>query len=161
MGVGKSSVGRMVASMLQMPLVDTDELIEQTAGISISQIFAIEGEQGFRLREKHVVENLRNLNRHIISTGGGLAVQPGNLEELKAHALVICLWASPDVIWERVGHQSHRPLLRGADPHETLRNLLFEREPFYRQADVMVNTERRSVHEVAQHVVHHARLAGL
>ena len=61
---------------------------------------------------------------------------------------------SPEAIWERVRHQSHRPLLQGPDPLARIRELLNAREPFYRQADVLVNTEMRSVKEVAHHVLH-------
>ena len=88
-----------------------------------------------------------------------LAAQPDNLASLKEHSLVVCLWASPDVIWERVRHQTHRPLLNDPDPLGQIRALLAAREPFYRQADVLVNTEMRSVKEVAHHVLHHFHAA--
>jgi shikimate kinase len=73
--------------------------------------------------------------------------------------LVICLWAAPEAIWERVRGQSHRPLLREADPLGKIRELLGVREPYYKQADVLVNTEYRSTKEVAQHVLHQFHLA--
>jgi shikimate kinase len=95
----------------------------------------------------------------VISTGGGLPVNPANMASLKSHALVICLWASPEVIWEHVRGQNHRPLLTESDPLEKVRSLLAAREPFYRQADVLVNTEMRSLREVAQQVIHQFRLA--
>jgi shikimate kinase len=82
-----------------------------------------------------------------------------NLAGLKTHALVVCLWASPETIWERVRNQSHRPLLHDADPQKKIRELLAAREPFYRQADVLLNTELRSVREVTQQIVHQFRLA--
>lgn len=161
MGVGKSSVGRVIASNLHMQVLDTDDLIESRAGMSITTIFASEGEKGFRERECEVVRTLEDMERCVISTGGGLAANPENVKSLKRHSLVVCLWASPESIWERVRHQGHRPLLQTKDPQERIRELLTLREPFYRQADVMVNTERRNLHEVAQHVLHHARLAGV
>jgi shikimate kinase len=83
---------------------------------------------------------------------------PENLTRLRTHALIVCLWASPEKIWERVRNQSHRPLLRGPDPQAKIRELLATREPFYRQADVLLNTELRSIREVAQQVVHQFRL---
>src|SRR5262249_10913977 len=94
----------------------------------------------------------------VIATGGGLAINPSNLASLKTHALVVCLWASPQTIWERVRRQSHRPLLQGPDPLSTLKRLLKEREPFYRQADVLVNTELRSIRDIASYVSHQFRL---
>jgi shikimate kinase len=154
MGTGKSSVGRMVASSLHFQFIDTDELIEERAGRKISDIFEQAGEAAFRQIEKQVVAELARARRTVISSGGGLAAQADNLVSLKQHSLVVCLWASPEAIWERVRHQSHRPLLQAADPLARIRELLSAREPFYRQADVLVNTEMRSVKEVAHHVLH-------
>jgi len=159
MGTGKSSVGRLVASHLHFDFIDTDELIESRAGRSISDIFAQAGEDAFRQIEKQVVAELASARRMVISSGGGLAAQPDNLTSLKGHSLVVCLWASPDVIWERVRHQTNRPLLNDPDPPGRIRALLAAREPFYRQADVLVNTEMRSVKEVAHHVLHHFHAA--
>ncbi len=159
MGTGKSSVGQLVAAQLHFRFVDTDELIEARAGKTISAIFAEDGEPEFREYERAVVEELKNFHRTVIATGGGLVIQEANLASLKTHALVICLWASPEIIWERVSHQSHRPLLQTPDPLAKIRQLLSEREPFYRNADVLVSTEFRSVKEVVQHVIHQFRLA--
>lgn len=154
MGTGKSSVGRLVAAQLHFSFVDTDELIESRVGRSIGEIFAHAGETGFRELEKQVVAELARARRTVISSGGGLAAQTDNLASLKQHSLVVCLWASPEAVWERVRHQSHRPLLNDPDPLARIRGLLAAREPFYRQADVLVNTEMRSVKEVAHHVLH-------
>jgi shikimate kinase len=159
MATGKSSVGQLVAAQLHFRFVDTDELIEAQAGKTISAIFAEDGEQRFREYERAVVEELKNYHRTVIATGGGLVTHGDNLNSLKTHALVICLWASPETIWERVRHQSHRPLLQTPDPQATIRQMLAEREPFYRQTDVLVNSERRSLKEVVHHVIHQFRLA--
>ena len=95
----------------------------------------------------------------MISTGGGLPTNPENLAALKTHALVICLWASPEKIWERVRYQSHRPLLHDPDPQKKIRELLALREPFYKQADVLINTDQRFAREVAQQIVLQFKLA--
>lgn len=158
MGTGKSSVGRLLASQLNFRFVDTDVLIEEQAGRSISEIFARDGEAAFRAIEKAVVADLARSRGLVISTGGGLAADESNLASLKQHALVVCLWASPEVIWERVRHQRHRPLLQDAEPMEKIRALLAARAPFYKQADVLMHTEMRSVKEVAQHVLHEFNL---
>ncbi|MDB6024920.1 MAG: Shikimate kinase [Verrucomicrobiales bacterium] len=154
MGTGKSSVGRALAECLRFDFVDTDDLIESRAGKSIADIFAQNGEPVFRDLEKMVVAELSTHTRLVISTGGGLAANAENLAHLKTHALVVCLWASPETIWERVRMQGHRPLLKTPDPLAKIRELLALREPFYKQSDVLVNTERRSVKEVVQHVLH-------
>ena len=154
MGTGKSSVGRTVAANLHFEFIDTDELIEERTGRTISEIFEQAGEPAFRQIEKQVVAELALARRTVISSGGGLSAQPDNLASLKQHSLIVCLWASPEAIWERVRHQSHRPLLKDPDPLRRIRALLEARAPFYRQADVLVNTEMRSVKEVAHHVLH-------
>lgn len=159
MGTGKSSVGRLVAEQLHFGFLDTDELIEARVGKPIPQIFAEEGEAAFRRRESEIVAELAEKSRYVFSTGGGLPINPANFASLKAHALVVGLWASPEKIHERVRNQDHRPLLQDPDPLARIRALLAVREPFYRQADVLVNTELRSVREVAHHVVHQFRLA--
>ena len=159
MGTGKSTVGRLVAEQLQFTFVDTDEWIEKRANKTIAQIFEQNGESAFREYERQAVEELRDLQHAVISTGGGLGANEDNLASLKQHALVVCLWASSRIIWKRVQMQTHRPLLQGPDPKAKIRDLLATREPFYRQADILVNTEVRSAKEVAQHVMHEFQLA--
>ena len=88
-----------------------------------------------------------------------MPANPQNLASLKTHALIICLWATPEKIWERVKHQTHRPLLYDAHPERKIRELLNARAPFYKQADVLIHTNVRSVREVAQQVVHQFHLA--
>jgi len=159
MGTGKSSVGRLAAQALHFTFLDTDHVIESRAGKTISEIFQQEGEPAFRERERCVVEELTHRNKTVIATGGGLPVNDANLASLKSHALVVCLWASPETIFERVRTHTHRPLLEEADPLAKIRNLLAVREPFYRQADVLVNTEWRNLREVAAQVIHQFHLA--
>jgi shikimate kinase len=154
MGTGKSSVGRLLSDHLHFSLVDTDDLIESRSGKSVSAIFATDGEAAFRTLEAAVVEELRSRRRTVISTGGGLGANPAHLKSLKDHALVVCLWASAEIIWERVRSQTHRPLLREPDPLAKIRELLAARESVYKQADVLLNTEVRSVREVVQQVLH-------
>ena len=154
MGTGKSSVGQLVAAQLHFTFLDTDHVIEARAGKTISEIFEQEGEPAFRELEKKIVAELVTRKKTAISTGGGLPANPENLASLKTHSLVVCLWASPEKIWERVRSQTHRPLLNEPDPLAKIRRLLAEREPFYRQADVLLNTEMRSLKDVAQQVIH-------
>jgi len=159
MGTGKSAVGRLAAEHLQFTFLDTDELIENEVGKSISEIFAQQGETAFRQYERDVVSALSARRGVVIAAGGGLVAEPSNLASLKSHALVICLWASPETIWARVRSQTHRPLLQTPDPPGKIRELLEQRAPAYREADVQVFTEFRSPKEVAQHVVHQFHLA--
>ncbi|MEY4386647.1 MAG: shikimate kinase [Verrucomicrobiota bacterium] len=159
MGAGKSSAGRLVAEQLGFKFVDTDELIETRTGKSITQIFADQGEAHFRELEHQLCIELGSETDIVISTGGGLPTRQENIENLKQHALVICLWCSAEQIWERVRHQSHRPLLQTPDPEAKIRELLAVRAPFYRQADILLNTQNRSQRQVVQQVVAHFKEA--
>ena len=154
MGCGKSTVGRQVAGELHFEFVDVDTLIEERAGISITEIFLTESEAVFRKMEREVIDGLSARKNLVIATGGGAIVDPENLTSLKKHALVICLWANAETIHKRTKHQSHRPLLQQADPLPTIRKMLAERELHYKQADVIVNTELRPQREVAAQVLH-------
>lgn len=159
MGTGKTTVGRLVAEQLKFESLDTDALIEQRSGKKITEIFAQNGEPAFRQLEAQLVEELAGRTKTVISTGGGLPTNPANLVSLKTHALVICLWASPEHIFSRVREQTHRPLLNDPDPLGKIRNLLAAREKFYKQADVLLNSDLRSAREVAQQVIVQFRLA--
>jgi len=159
MGTGKTSVGRLVAEHLHFDYLDTDEMIQARTGRTITEIFKTDGEPAFRALEKQMVVELAGRARTVISTGGGLPTNAENLAALKIHSLVVCLWASPEKIWDRVKNQSHRPLLHDPDPQKKIRDLLAARECFYKQADVLLNTDLRNVREVAQQVVHQFRTA--
>ncbi len=159
MGTGKTSVGRLLAEQLHFQFLDTDEMIQSRTGRTIADIFAQEGETTFRQLEHQVLQDLATRKKTVISTGGGLPTNAENLAALKAFALVVCLWASPEKIWERVKNQSHRPLLQTGDPQKKIREMLELRAPFYRQADVLVNTDARSPRAVAQQVALQFKLA--
>jgi len=159
MGAGKTSVGRLVADQLHFDYLDTDEMIQSRTARTIADIFKKDGEPAFRKLEQQLVSELAARKRTVIATGGGLPTDPVNLASLKTHALIVCLWASPEKIWERVRNQTHRPLLCDPNPKLKIRELLAAREPFYRQADVLINTDLRSAREAAQQVVHQFKFA--
>src|SRR5262249_36325249 len=127
MGTGKSSVGQLVAAQLHFTFLDTDHVIAGRAGKRIAEIFPQRDEPVFPHLEKKIVGELVTRKRTVISTGGGLPANSENLVSLKTHSLVICLWASPEKIWDRVRTQTHRPLLNEADPLAKIRSLLAQR----------------------------------
>ncbi|HON07775.1 MAG TPA: shikimate kinase, partial [Verrucomicrobiota bacterium] len=120
--------------------------------------FEEEGETKFREYEKEVVNDLAKFKRMVIATGGGLGANQENINSLKTHSLVVCLCASAETIYSRVKSQTYRPLLCTPDPMAKIKELLAAREPIYRQADVLISTDMRSVREVAQQVIVHFRL---
>lgn len=159
MGTGKTTVGQYVAAQLKFEFLDTDHLIETRAGKRIADIFAQDGEAAFRALERDVVRELTERKHAVIATGGGLGANAENLERLRPHALIVCLWAAPEVIWQRIHRHTHRPLLQVADPQARIRELIEARTPVYKQADVMIYSGSRQFPEVAQQVLMHFNAA--
>lgn len=139
MGSGKSTVGRRVAASLGVPFVDSDAEIERRAGRTIAEIFAVEGEAAFREAEAAVVAELVAADQPgVVSTGGGVVIDPATRALLRDRATVVWLRAAPGVLAHRVAPDGSRPLLSD-DPEEALRRLADEREPLYREtADQVV-----------------------
>jgi len=153
MGTGKTTVGRAVAAKLGFGALDSDYEIERSAGKTVAQIFATEGEPAFRARERQFVEGGHPPRQTVVSCGGGLVVQPGMLERLEARGVVVCLHASLETILQRVGQTGTRPLLNVEDPAERLRRLYAEREPVYRRSGSVILTDLRPLHDVIMHVL--------
>lgn len=160
MGSGKTSVGLELARRLGWEFVDTDALVERKAGRSIAEIFAQEGERTFRLLESEAVREAASRRGAVIATGGGAVLSPENREVLRSSGIVVFLNASADVLYRRVLHETHRPLLRVPDPVGRIRELLEARLPFYVQADLVVETDGHTVEEVADEVLRHLSLDG-
>ncbi|MDC4233348.1 3-dehydroquinate synthase [Actinomyces sp. B33] len=133
-GAGKSKVGRLVAADLGAPHVDTDALVEAEAGMSVAEVFASEGEEGFRAREARAVERALGM-RAVVSLGGGAVVTPRVRELLAGHD-VVHLDVEHDELVRRTSRASHRPLLRD-DPAGALRRLRAERSPLYEQVETL------------------------
>jgi shikimate kinase len=149
MGSGKTTVGKKLASKLQLPFVDTDAEIERREGRSVAEIFAADGEPSFRATESQVLGELLTADApKVIATGGGAVLDPGNRTLLRQHAIVVWLQAPAGVLAQRVGDDTSRPLLAD-DPRTTIDRLLVERAPLYREvADHIVEVgrgDRRSV----------------
>ncbi len=141
MGAGKSSIGRRLATRLNVPFKDADAEIETAAGCTISEIFERYGEPAFRSGERKVIARLLTEPPHVIATGGGAFMDPATRETLKQNAVTIWLRAPVDVRLARTQRRDTRPLLRGGDPRETLERLLAERTPVYALADHTLDSE--------------------
>lgn len=152
MASGKTAVGRRLARRLGYEFVDTDQLIEDRAGRSIPEIFAAGGESAFRQMERETIASLAPAHSTVIATGGGTFIDPDNRKALHALGPVVCLVTSPEVILERVARSDKRPLAQGEDAAERLAKLYEARLPFYRMADVMVETDGLTVDQAAARV---------
>lgn len=153
MGTGKTTVGRLLARYIDYEHLDTDTWIEAQAATGISTLFATEGEAAFREREHTLIVSLEHRTKLLISTGGGLFVDPRNRQSLRKHARTVCLHASPATLLQRVSAQGPRPLLQVPDPLGRIRELLAQRAEAYQQADLHVDTEAKTSEEVAQEIL--------
>lgn len=136
MGAGKTALGSELARRLNVPFTDSDHEIERAAAMSVSEIFARDGEGFFRDREAQVIARILAGPPAVISTGGGAWMQDRNREAILRSALSVWLACDLDTLWQRVRQRGTRPLLKTADPRGTLARLLAEREPVYAQADL-------------------------
>ena len=152
MGTGKTSVGRRLSVQLRMRYVDTDDIVERDSGRRISEIFEEDGEAAFRALESEAVRKVSELYNVVISTGGGVALKEANMVALKRNGIVFCLNATAEEIYERVQHQSHRPLLQTSDPLAKIRSMLEERHRYYAKADYTVETTGRSFEEIMAYI---------
>jgi shikimate kinase len=133
MGAGKTTVGRHLAKQMHRRFLDCDHEIESRTGVGIPTIFEIEGEAGFRLREKQMLAELAQETDLVLATGGGVVLAPENRQLLRETGTVVYLYASPEVLHARTRHDRNRPLLQVADPHGKLVELFQQRDPFYRE----------------------------
>ena len=154
MGTGKSSVGRELARRWGFRFLDTDSIIRNQCGKSIAEIFSVFGEPFFRDQEFATLTNLLHCHRAVIATGGGIVIQPRNVDLLGKLGTTIWLKADQTTILERVSRNKNRPLLQTTDPETTIARLLIERGPLYESAaDLVVDSSGLSHHEVAEKVI--------
>jgi len=159
MGVGKTSVGTRLARDLGYRFVDTDDLIEADQKITITEIFSSFGEAYFRDAETRVIRQVLDGEGQVIATGGGAVIRDENRRAFKEGGMTICLTARPEVVFERIRHEIHRPLLQVPDPLGRIRELLNERERYYHQADLIIDTSDKTVDEVIDEIRQRVRYA--
>ncbi|MFN6978112.1 MAG: shikimate kinase [Gemmobacter sp.] len=154
MGAGKTAVGTQLARSLGCAFTDSDDEIMRAANMTIPEIFARDGEAFFRAREAEVLARLLRGPTQVLSTGGGAFLSPANRAAIAERAVSVWLRAEVEVLWSRVRHRSHRPLLRTADPRGTLAALAQARAPVYALADVTVDSlPGLSIDAMAQRVI--------
>jgi shikimate kinase len=140
MGAGKTAVGTALARALDVEFRDSDEEIVHAANRSIAEIFERDGEAFFRARETEVIARLLRGAPCVLSTGGGAFLSEANRQLIHDAGISVWLRADLELLWQRVRHKSTRPLLRTANPRETLRELYDRRLPFYAKADLAVDS---------------------
>lgn len=147
MGAGKSSIGRRLAARLGIPFSDADVEIEEAAGMSVADIFEAHGEPSFRSGEARVIARLLEHGPQVLATGGGAFINPQTRAKIHEKGISVWLKAEIEVLSRRLRRRNDRPLLKTADPTETLTNLLAARNPVYGEANLVVMS-RDVPHEV-------------
>ncbi len=154
MGAGKTSVGKLLAQRLGKRFVDADQEIEARCGVTIPVIFEIEGEQGFRQRERAIIDELTQQPDIVLATGGGAVLAEDSRARLHSRGVVVYLKTSASEIWQRTRRDRGRPLLATADPQQRIVQLLAEREPLYAAvAHITVESTQDSVKAMVNRLV--------
>lgn len=153
MAVGKSAVGRTLARKLKRRFVDLDRVIEKIEGMKVKEIFSRKGEAYYRQREREALAAILSQEGQVVATGGGVIMDDANLQLLKQRSLLVCLTASPEVLLKRVGNGTRRPLLKGNNRQERIKELLRQREANYSQAHASVDTSDLTVDEVTEKII--------
>lgn len=159
MGTGKTSVGRSVSRKLKMEFVDLDAEIEKEAGMKTVHIFSKIGEPAFRDMESKMLGKVLKVPGRVVSTGGGTILDPQNLKLMKSYGMVICLWASPAKVQERLEACEDRPLVKGENKLAKISELLEKRKAHYLSADISVQTDGKSIEEISEEIASHWREA--
>ncbi len=154
MGCGKTTVGRMLAQALEYEFIDTDQLIEERCEMTVQAIFADKGEKAFRDMESGLAHELGEREGMVVSTGGGMLLNAGNVSALSANGRVFCLIATPEEIFKRISSdgKGKRPLLNTPNPLERISELIKERKRSYRQFS-QINTSGKSPTEITQKII--------
>ena len=153
MGAGKTTVGRRLAARLSMPFKDADHEIEEAAGMSVPDIFAIYGEAAFRDTERRVIARMLRQGPQVLATGGGAFMNPETRARIREGGISVWLKVDHATLMRRVRRRANRPLLHTVDPDETMRRLMAERHPVYAEAEWTIESNEGSHDLVVQAVI--------
>ncbi len=153
MGTGKTTIGRQLAKKLEIEFFDSDHEIEKKTGVDIARIFDIEGEEGFRAREREIIAELSEKTGIVLATGGGVILDEENRKHLAKNGFIVYLKSSVDHLLERTRYDTKRPLLQTDNPRERLEELIAIRDPLYQSiADCVIDTGGRSIRGVSRKI---------
>lgn len=159
MGAGKTRVGACLAKKLYLPFYDTDQVIEERTGVDIPFIFDKEGEEGFRRREKKIVQELAGKNGMVLSTGGGTVLDETNRKYLQASGVIIYLSVSVSSQLARTARNKRKPLLLVKDRQKILTELSLMRTPIYEQmADWAYDTDTIDIRDLVKQIINNLDL---
>ncbi len=154
MGSGKSSVSLQLGDMTGLPKAEMDQILTDREEMTIAEIFANKGEPYFREQETELLREFGTTGPQIISCGGGVVMKEENVQIMRKSGTIVCLAATPDVIYERVKDSRERPLLNGNMNVEYIAELMEARRPFYEKAaDITIETSHMRIDKVAEAIL--------
>jgi shikimate kinase len=153
MGAGKTKLGRIIASSVNLPFIDTDIEIEKAAGYSIQEIFDRFGEAYFRDGERRVIERILHEQPAVLATGGGAYMDEQVRNTMRKYGITIWLRADLDLLVQRIKHRSGRPLLNKGSKRKILSGLIAKRYPVYAQSEIIVDVSDEPASKTAKRIV--------
>lgn len=160
MGAGKTSIGRQLARRLQRPFLDSDKVLEERTGVDIRTIFHYEGEQGFRIRESAIIDELTRKQGIVLATGGGAVLGEQNRQWLSTRGTVVYLRVNIEIQLARTAQDHKRPLLQTKDRRSKLEALEEQRSPLYQEiADIVLDTDKHSISVIVNSLIRQLGLA--
>ena len=162
MGSGKTTVGRKLSNLLDFDFIDIDQALIERTGVTISHIFELEGEEGFRERETRLLKEISELQNVVVSTGGGIVTREENLETMRRQGTVVFLDVPVRVLWHRLKDCQNRPLLQVENPRLKIEQLIEERTPLYLAgADIHMKVSSDSANRTAKRIQRRLEQQGL
>ena len=154
MGAGKTTIGKQLAQQMGRDFYDSDREIEKHTGANIPLIFELEGEEGFRKREKNILIELTEKQEIVLATGGGVVLDSDNRTQISENGLVVYLSAPLTQLFNRTSKDRNRPLLQTKNPRKKLEEIIAARDPLYREvADIIIETDDKPVRNVVKNLL--------
>lgn len=156
MGSGKTSVGKRLSMILKREFIDMDDYIEKREQMTVNEIFAQKGEPYFREQERELCKRLANSYNKVVATGGGVVKSAENIAALKNSGIIFYLCSTPEKIAENLKNDSSRPLLNVPDKADKIRQMMKEREPFYKNAyDVEIDVSNSEIDKTVEYIINY------
>lgn len=154
MGAGKTTIGKLLASELGFDFIDSDREIEKRAGADVSWIFDVEGEEGFRKRERNIIADLAEGSRAVIATGGGAVLSENTRKLMQSHGFTVYIHAPLKILLERTSQDKSRPLLQVKDPESKFKKILEERQSLYQEvANLELSSHNLSSKQIVAEII--------
>jgi shikimate kinase len=154
MGSGKTTIGKLISKSLERNFLDTDHVIEEKTGVDVSTIFELEGEEGFRSREHNFLRELKDSQKLVIATGGGIVLSSENRDLLKKIGCVVYIRSNIKDLVSRLKGDKTRPLIQNVNLSQKINDLFNERDPLYSSvANYIIETKNKKINDIKKEIL--------